>query len=509
MTKILITGAAGHVGSVLTQRLTGSQHEVIATDIREPANPVKRVPFEILDIRGTADCDGTIARHKPDTVVHLASIVTPPPKASRDFLYQVDVGGTENILNACLKHGVRRLVVTSSGAAYGYHPENSRPLVESDPIRGNKEFAYSYHKRLVEEMLAQARVDHPELEQVVLRVGTVLGEGLENQITSLFHKPRLLALTGYDSPFVFIWTEDLATILERAATEGPSGTFNVAGDGALSVKQLAAMMGKRVRSLPPWLIRSALSVAKPLKLSQFGPEQVKFLQYRPVLDNRALKEDFGYVPQKTSREVFGISGKPGTAFKLRYAPDQKHRQHQSQRPQGGKHKSSRRRLNFHNSSGQRHPARRRQQMKRSKPRKRFQQIVTFNRRFYQTIVGHQVNQTQCRDRDHPKKQPNKRGVIRRKPDQTQTGHYDRDEDVDADNKISAVLPIHHNTDCRTCHDIRHHGDNHHLPDAAHIIADQQSRPAQAGQKNNPSPQGLTSSYQKTLRAQVGQTCGYG
>ena len=41
-----------------------------------------------------------------------------------------------------------------------------------------------------------------------------------------------------------------------------------------------------------------------LSLTPYGPEQVNFLRYRPVLSNRRLKEEFGYVPRKTTRQAF-------------------------------------------------------------------------------------------------------------------------------------------------------------------------------------------------------------
>lgn len=303
MTRILITGAGGHVGRALIGALSG--HEVLATDMRA----IDGVPFARLDVTGddpTASPDAVIGAFRPDVVVHLASIVTPPKGTTRDFAWRVDVQGTRKVLEACLAHNVRRIVVTSSGAAYGYHADNPVPLCESDALRGNVEFPYADHKRQVEEMLAQARRDHPALEQVVLRIGTVLGKGVENQITALFRKPRLLALRGSDSPFVFIWTQDLARILLRAATDGPAGIFNVAGDGAMSVGDLAEAMGKPVLRLPPALLRAALAVARPLRLSQYGPEQVGFLQYRPVLDNSRLKSEFGYVPELTSAQTFAL-----------------------------------------------------------------------------------------------------------------------------------------------------------------------------------------------------------
>jgi UDP-glucose 4-epimerase len=300
MTRILVTGGAGMVGRALAEALP----DVIATDLARGSLP-ENMRFRPMNVTGT-DPDTVIGEERPEVVVHLASIVTPPPDMTREQAYSVDVSGTRNVLGACIRHGVRRIVVTSSGAAYGYHPDNPVPLTEDAPCRGNPQFAYSDHKRRVEEMLAEARDTHPALEQVVLRVGTVLGAGTENQITALFHRPRLLAVRGSDSPFVFIWTRDLARIVARAATDGPPGIYNVAGDGWLTVDDLARKLGKPVLRLPSWALKAALAVGQPLGLFQYGPEQVRFLQYRPVLANDRLKTVFGYTPELTSAQVFDL-----------------------------------------------------------------------------------------------------------------------------------------------------------------------------------------------------------
>ena len=302
MSRILITGAGGLVGRALVGRL--GEHDVLATDLRKDGPP-DAAPFKRMDVTGD-DPDRVIGSFQPDVIVHLASIVTPPPGMGREAAYAVDVNGTRNVLEAAVKHGVRRLVVTSSGAAYGYHEDNPVPLREEDACRGNPEFPYADHKRQVEEMLVEARKAQPQLEQVILRVGTVLGKEAENQITALFRKKRLLAIHGADSPFVFIWTEDLAQILARAATDGPPGVFNVAGDGAMTIDDLAQALGKSVLRLPAWVLKAALAIARPIGLTQYGPEQVRFLQFRPVLANDALKRDFGYTPEKSSAEVFAL-----------------------------------------------------------------------------------------------------------------------------------------------------------------------------------------------------------
>lgn len=305
--RVLVTGAGGYLGRQVVAGLVQQQRasRVLAHDLREPASRLAGVHYATGDIR-SPDLAGLVAAHRIDTVVHLASIVTPGRGSRREFEYDVDVNGTRNVLQACVRHGVRRIVVSSSGAAYGYHADNPAWLTEDAPLRGNEVFAYSHHKRLVEELLACHRQGHPELEQVVLRIGTILGATVRNQITDLFDKPRLLAIAGSDSPFVFIWDQDVVAIILRAIDDGPAGIFNVAGDGALTIHEIAARLGKRCRVLPAGLLQGALAILKPLGLTQYGPEQIDFLRWRPVLLNTRLKTVFGYTPRYTSAEVFEI-----------------------------------------------------------------------------------------------------------------------------------------------------------------------------------------------------------
>lgn len=300
--RVFVTGGNGFLGTSVIKHLAADGIAVTSGDIGLPAEAVAGVEHVIADVTDAQAVSSAIAGH--GTVVHLAAIVNPGKGSSRELEHRVDVDGTSHVLQACTEHGVGRIIVSSSGAAYGYHQDNAAWLSETDPIRGNAEFAYSDHKRLVEEMLAGYRISHPELQQTILRIGTILGASVDNQITALFEKNRLLKIAGADSPFVFVWDEDLTKIIVRAVTGERCGVFNVAGDGALTIDEIASLMGKSTLPVPEPLLRGVLAIAKRLGLTAYGPEQTKFLQYRPVLANTRLKEDFGYTPALTSREAF-------------------------------------------------------------------------------------------------------------------------------------------------------------------------------------------------------------
>jgi UDP-glucose 4-epimerase len=306
--SVVVTGATGYIGRQVIEALARDRRglvTIVANDVRDVAAAERLAGIEYVaaDIR-SPDLARIFKRHGVEVVVHLAAIVTPGRSSNRQLEYEVDVLGTENVLQACVGAQVRTLIYTSSGAVYGYHADNPTWIDEDAPLRGNPEFAYSDHKRLVEEMLARWRTQHPELRQLIFRPGTILGARARNQITDLFEKRYVLGISGAESPFVIIWDQDVVGAILHGIHAGGTGIFNVAGDGALTLREMAAMLRKPYVAIPPGVVTAALWVLKVLRLTQYGPEQVNFLRYRPVLSNRRLKEAFGYQPRKTTREAF-------------------------------------------------------------------------------------------------------------------------------------------------------------------------------------------------------------
>lgn len=308
--NILITGGLGYLGQTVAKKLyldlqSGTINSLIVMDIRPPASEQiqEGIVYLQADIRDKALLIEQLTTHQITHVIHLAAIID-SQSTSREFQYQVDVEGTQNILEACLQAGTQRIIISSSGAAYGYHADNPTWLTEQHPTRGNDIFAYSAHKRLVEELLTDYRTRHPQLEQTIFRVCTILGKTTDNLITNLFDKKRILGIKGHLSPYVFIWDEDVAACMHQAIFSEQTGIYNLAGDGAITNRDLAKILDKPYLDIPARLLRLGLAVGNKLGLTQYGPDQLLFIQYRPVLDNTKLKTNFGYVPQKSSLETF-------------------------------------------------------------------------------------------------------------------------------------------------------------------------------------------------------------
>jgi UDP-glucose 4-epimerase len=290
---VLVTGGSGYVGSLAVEALRDAGiGPIVSLDVRAPRGVRDGVVEVTADLR-SADLDGLLRDHAVTAVVHLASIVEPPPGMSADEVHDIEVGGTRRLVAACVAAGVEHLTVTSSGAAYGYTPRNrDRLLTEDDPVPGHPRFAYARHKAEVEALLATARRDHPALGQLVLRPGTILGAGTDNQITALFDGPLILGLTDTDVPFVFVHDRDVARVIARGVAERVTGVFNLAGEGVLTLRDIAAIEGARFLRLPPGIVRAALAVGHRVGAVRYGPEQVDFLRYRPVLDGHAAREAF-------------------------------------------------------------------------------------------------------------------------------------------------------------------------------------------------------------------------
>ncbi|CAN5211213.1 SDR family oxidoreductase [soil metagenome] len=298
-TTAAVIGVSSPVGRATLARLTaaGGPGRVVAIDPDSPDMPDGRIEIRHMDAR---DRLLALALDGVDVLVHCA--FEDDPATSPDSLYGANVGGTRNVLAAADGAGVQHLVVISDAMAYGAHHDNALPLTETMPLRANPGFAYGYQRQLVEELVEQWAVEHPERVVTRLRTAPVMGEGVDSALARRLQAPRLVVPLGQDAPWQFVHVDDVAAAVALVVEQRLGGVFNVAADGWLSSSEVATYLGRRVLEVPQATLEQVLRRAGDLGLAPLPAEAMPYLMHPWVLDNDALR-GHGWHAGRSNRDL--------------------------------------------------------------------------------------------------------------------------------------------------------------------------------------------------------------
>lgn len=134
--KILVTGAAGQIGSELTLALREryGNENVVATGHKTPPSPKLRDsgPFEIIDVTRRETVEPVVIKHQIDTIYHLAAILSAVGEKNPALAWDVNMNGLYNILEIAREHKLSRVFCPSSIAAFG--PETPRDHTPQETV---------------------------------------------------------------------------------------------------------------------------------------------------------------------------------------------------------------------------------------------------------------------------------------------------------------------------------------------------------------------------------------
>jgi nucleoside-diphosphate-sugar epimerase len=211
----------------------------------------------------------------------------------------------------------RRLVYTSSVAAYGYHSDNPVPITEDVPPRGSPEHYYSEQKAACEAALDDI-AGGSSLEVYVLRPCIVAGPKATamadvmpwNQPPGAVKRvmkalPLLKPLfPDPGTPLQLVHHDDVATAIALAATTSAQpGAYNLAGDGVVSMSTVVKELGARPLRVPKVAATAASAVVARLP---FVPSAVEWLHVgrtSVVMDTTKAKTQLGWTPMHTAAET--------------------------------------------------------------------------------------------------------------------------------------------------------------------------------------------------------------
>jgi UDP-glucose 4-epimerase len=318
---VAVTGPTGEIGKPFLAALERvPEVERVIGMARRPfdiaAHGWEKVEYRRGDVLDRDSVEALV--EEADVVVHLAFVIV----AGQDDSREINLRGSRNVFDATAAAGARRLVYTSSVAAYGFHRDMPELLAEDQPARGSARHPYSAHKAEVEAQLAEA-LEGSDTDAYVFRPCIVAGPdatllldliplvALGRRVPgplrwALGKAPSLRpVLPDPGVPFQLVHQDDVAAALSAAVIGvGEPGTYNLAGPGQLTITELAHELGWHAVPAP----RIAVSAtAEALSLVPYGlPDEAAWIEAfrRPVLmDTSKARRKLHWMPHHDARDT--------------------------------------------------------------------------------------------------------------------------------------------------------------------------------------------------------------
>jgi UDP-glucose 4-epimerase len=263
---VAVTGPTGDIGKSVVRALERNDEvERVVGMARRPFDPAehgwKRAEYRRGDVLERESVDALVAG--VDVVVHLAFIIF----GGHDETRRVNLAGSRNVFGAAVAAGAKRLLYTSSVAAYGF-PAKDGLLTEENEPRGTERFYYSAQKAELERALADA-IGGSATDAYVFRPCIVAGADAPAIVAKLVETVRLGGRLGPlervlgaipglkpilpdpGTRFQLVHHDDVADAVAAAALgRGTPGAYNLAGPGELTSRDLARELGWRSVPVP-------------------------------------------------------------------------------------------------------------------------------------------------------------------------------------------------------------------------------------------------------------------
>lgn len=306
---IVVTGATGHLGNNLVRALAGRGETIRCLVLpSEGLRPLAGLEVDVVhgDVRRLGDLLGAFEGAR--VVYHLASVIAITPGLT-DLLYEVNVGGTLNVIEACRRCGVRRLVYTSSIHAL-VEPPHGSVIDEATPVdAGRIPFTYGKTKAMATQAVRQAAGGG--LDTVVVNPTGIIGpyDFGPSEMGRLIISFARGGMRAYlDGGYDFVDVRDVAAGLVVAAERGVPGESYLLSGEQITVREMLSLLAEFTGLRPPRLRVPAWAadVGAPLATlfgrvfrtrPLFTTDSLFYLRSNSTTDSSKARLELGFRPR--------------------------------------------------------------------------------------------------------------------------------------------------------------------------------------------------------------------
>lgn len=295
--KLLIIGIAGGLAQ-MTARLILNEHpdwEIIGIDSRSVEGVMPLKGLTALNIKySRGNFENLFRTHHFDIVYHLGRI-SHFSNEQNVLAKRIDLSimGTNRILELCERSGVKKVIILSTFHVYGALPDNPIFLPEEAPLR-----ASIRHPEL-RDVIEMDQIctnwmwkNQNTISTVVLRPCNIIGTQIQNAMTRFLSGPLALSPVDYNPFFQFIHEFDMANILHKCLDSVPTGTYNVAGNDFIALRDALQIVDTKGVPFPMVLAGGLNEVLKKFNINV--PDYLlDYLKFSCLISNTALKKHLG------------------------------------------------------------------------------------------------------------------------------------------------------------------------------------------------------------------------
>lgn len=292
MEEILMTGVSGGLANLVAKKLAEA-FTVVGVDARPRRHP-DPFPGRFYQVcyqhRKMAE---VFRNHNFKVLVHLGRIRNTVGRLK--WRFDLNVLGTRNLLDLCLKHSLRQAIVMSTYHVYGAHQHNSMYLSEDSTLRASQIFPQLADAVALDNVASSYLWRYRQIKTLILRPANIVGPDIHNAQCTLLRQQISPYLMGFDPLMQFIHQDDAANALVAAVKQEKYGIYNLAGEGVVPYTQAIRLSGGTPVPVPHFLAYPAVGFMSRLGL-RFPMHLLDYFKYPTTINDDRFREAFEFQP---------------------------------------------------------------------------------------------------------------------------------------------------------------------------------------------------------------------